>query len=159
MNKPIIFSVIILVVLILIGLIFDIGRKEPEPTDFKENIAVREIVSESAPLTSDMPIYVSSVKDGQEVLSPIKIVGKARGSWFFEASFPIELVDSDGNTIGRAIATADGDWMTTNFVNFTAELEYKKSTSTNRALLVLNKDNPSDDRRLDQSIFIPVILK
>ena len=45
------------------------------------------------------------------------------------------------------------------YVNFTASLEYSKSTSTKHALLILSKDNPSDNPEFDQSIFIPVILK
>jgi hypothetical protein len=45
------------------------------------------------------------------------------------------------------------------FIDFNSEIEFIKPTSTINAILVLMKDNPSDDPELSQSIFIPVILK
>jgi len=123
--------------------VFDWGRKE--------------VV---APTTlTELPIQVAFPKDNQDVRSPIKISGKARGSWFFEGSFPIDLVDASGNIIGQGIATSTSDWMTEDFIDFSSEISYTRPTSTARALLVLKKDNPSDNPDLDQSIFIPVILK
>lgn len=147
MKKTVISISAIVIAMVLTALVFDWGRREviaPE-TD--------------TVTTTDLPIFVNNVKENQEISSPLKIEGKARGFWFFEASFPIQLVDTDGNILATAIATADGEWMTTEFVNFTANLEYVKPTSTNHALLILNKDNPSGDPDKDQSIFIPVILK
>ncbi len=149
MKKSIIFTIIILIIITLLVLIFDIGRKEVKTPENDIN----------ATSTVGMPIVVNNIKDNQIVSNPIKIFGKARGNWFFEASFPIQLVDADGNILASTAAKADGDWMTTDFVNFSAELSYTKSTSTRRALLVLNKDNPSGNPDFDQSIFIPVILK
>ena len=149
MKKTVIISSIILVVIILIALIFDFGRKEVQAPELNSNTTS----------TIEMPIIVNNIKDNQQVSNPIKIEGKARGSWYFEASFPIELVDADGNIIATTIATAQSDWMVEDFVNFTAELNYVKSTSTKSALIILSKDNPSGNPDFDQSIFIPVILK
>jgi hypothetical protein len=143
MKKSIIISIIIIIAFILIALAFDWGRKE----------AVAPTVS------TELPIQVTMPKDNQTVSSPIEISGKAKGSWFFEGSFPIQLVDSSGNILGQGIATSTEDWMTENFINFSAEISYTKATSTRRALLVLSKDNPSDNPEFDQSIFIPLILK
>ena len=143
MKKSIIISLIIIIVFVLIALVFDWGRNKFPTT----------VVS------TELPIQVSTPKDNQEVGNPIKISGKAKGTWFFEGSFPIQLVDSSGNILGHGIATSTEDWMTENFINFSAEISYTKATSTKRALLVLSKDNPSDNPDLDQSIFVPVILK
>ena len=145
-----------MILIVLIVLVFDFGRREAIAPEL-EPVSTTEEFTNSP--TSDLPIFVSNIKENQIISSPIKIEGKARGYWFFEASFPIQLVDSNGNILATSIATADGDWMTTDFVNFTANLEYEKPTSTNRALLILNKDNPSGDPDKDQSIFITVILK
>ena len=157
MKKIIIYTVIIFVILILITLIFDWGRRG-EISQPNLNASTTEIVLENSTSTLIMPIVVN-IKDNQTVSNPIIIEGKARGNWFFEASFPIKLVDTSGNVISSTIGQATEDWMTTDFVSFIANLEYDKPTSTKRAMLVLSKDNPSGLPEHDQSIFIPVILK
>jgi len=149
MKRFIIFTVIILIIITLLVLVFDWGRRGTKLSE----------INVGSSSTTEMPIVVNNIKDNQVVSNPIKIVGKARGNWFFEASFPIQLVDADGNILASTAAKAESDWMTNDFVNFNAELTYTKATSTRRALLVLNKDNPSGNPDFDQSIFIPVILK
>jgi hypothetical protein len=146
MKKTIIITAVLIVMLTVIFLIFDIGRK----------LAIAPGVNAT---TTDVQIVVSYPEDNQEVSSPIKISGKARGNWFFEGSFPIQLVDTNGNTLGTSIATSSEDWMTTEFINFNSELSFEKSTSTRRAVLVLKKDNPSGISDFDQSVFVRVILK
>ena len=140
-------------------MMFDWGRSELIIPEADSNSSSTESFLQNSTSTVEMPIVINNIKDNQEVSNPIKIEGKARGSWFFEATFPIQLVDADGNILATTVARAESDWMTTDFVNFSANLEYVKSTSTNRALIVLSKDNPSDNPEFDQSIFIPVILK
>jgi hypothetical protein len=159
MKKIVIPTIIILVIIVLIALIFDWGRRDTPLPDGVEIIATTNTPEQNSSSTSDMPIIVDNIKDNQEVSSPLKIRGRARGNWFFEASFPVELVDIDGNVLAAAPAQALSDWMTTDFVNFSVTLNYTKSTSTNHALLVLSKDNPSGNPEFDQSIFIPVTLK
>ncbi len=78
----------------------------------------------------------------QEISNPLIVKGKARGSWFFEASFPVKLYDADGQLIGTGIAQAQDDWMTTDFVPFEALIDFD-SPKTKNGVLVLEKDNPS----------------
>lgn len=147
--KKIILTITIILALILIGtffLIFDFGRKI-KPQD--------EILNSS---TSTLPIEIN-IKDNQVVTNPIKIEGRVRGYWFFEGTFPIKLVSTNNEILGTAFGQSKTDWMTEDFVDFSADLEYIKSTSTNRALLILSKDNPSGNKELDQEIYIPVIIK
>ncbi len=142
----IIITIIILVAAIFMALTFDWGRRG--------NITA----TSTSTTTSDLPIVVFSPTENETVSSPIVITGKARGNWYFEAVFPIDLINSNGDIIGHGQARADSDWTTLDFVNFHAYIEYP-ATSTGRALLVLRKDNPSDNPEFDQSIFVPVILK
>jgi hypothetical protein len=86
------------------------------------------------------------------------VKGKARGFWYFEASFPIELQDEKGNRIAQSVAHADGDWMTTDFVSFTATMT-APSTYIGKATLILKKDNPSDMREKDASISFPITIE
>jgi hypothetical protein len=58
------------------------------------------------------------------VSSPLNISGEARGNWFFEASFPVVLVDWDGVVVAEGVAEAQGEWMTESFVPFVASLEF-----------------------------------
>lgn len=106
-------------------------------------------------------IVVDTPKNNMEVKSPVTITGKARGTWYFEASFPITIVDWDGKIIGEGHAEAQGDWMTTDFVPFKASITYVNATSSysNKGAIILKNDNPSGDPERDMSIEIPVVLK
>jgi hypothetical protein len=105
-------------------------------------------------------IVLESPLAGATISNPVKLSGKARGTWYFEASFPIDVVDWDGRIIGQGVAQANGDWMTEDFVPFTASIKFENATSTysKKATLVLKKDNPSGDRERDASLEVPVVL-
>lgn len=107
------------------------------------------------------PIVVTSPLRDQEITSPVTISGNARGMWFFEGSFPISIVNWDGLIIGEGIAQAEGEWMTENFVPFTAVISYTLATGTpyNRGAIILKKDNPSGLPEHDDAIEIPVTLQ
>ncbi|MCJ7786739.1 GerMN domain-containing protein, partial [Patescibacteria group bacterium] len=78
--------------------------------------------------------------------------------WFFEASFPIKLVDEKGNELGIAIAQAQSDWMTEDFVPFEAELHFELPV-TEKGTLILEKDNPSGLLENADELRIPVKFK
>jgi hypothetical protein len=96
------------------------------------------------------------------VASPLSITGQARGNWFFEASFPVYLTNWDGLIIAEGYATAEGEWMTTEFVPFTATLEFVTPYAEGnpdfmaRGSLILKKDNPSGLTENDDALEIPV---
>ncbi len=114
---------------------------------------------ESAPHSpaQNQNIIVDLPKPGERVSSPLKITGQAKGNWFFEASFPIELLDNAGNIIARTHADAKSDWMTTSFVPFEASLRFQKPPTAS-GLLILKKDNPSGLPQNDEQISIPVVF-
>jgi hypothetical protein len=103
-------------------------------------------------------IEVYSPIMGERISSPLIITGQARGNWYFEADFPIVLVDWDGLIIAEAIAQAQGDWMTEDFVPFRAEIEFEKPDYGERGTLILRKDNPSGLPENDDAIEIPVFF-
>ncbi len=104
-------------------------------------------------------IKLTSPLPGETVSSPLVIKGEARGTWFFEGSFPVTLVDWDGKIIAEAPATAMGEWMTTNYVPFTITLNFTKPAYGERGTIILRKDNPSDRRDLDAAIEVPIKFK
>lgn len=77
------------------------------------------------------------------ITSPLVVRGEARGNWFFEATFPVILTDWDGRIIAEGYAQADGEWMTPDFVPFTATIVFEKPAYGERGTLILKKDNPS----------------
>jgi len=93
-------------------------------------------------LTKDDLIKVKNFKLNQIIESPLIISGEARGTWYFEASFPVKIFDDDNNLLGSVTAQAQSDWMTEDFVPFNALLVFSTST-TEKGTLVLQKDNPS----------------
>lgn len=86
------------------------------------------------------------------------VMGKARGMWYFEASFPIELRDQNGKVIATGIAQAQGDWMTTEFVPYKAQISAPNSYM-GAATLVLKKDNPSGLPDKDASMLVPITIE
>lgn len=68
--------------------------------------------------------------------------GRAAGTWFAEATFPVRLLAGDGHELATANAVADESWMTTSYVPFHAELRLE-GTLPDRAMLVLERANPS----------------
>ncbi len=103
-------------------------------------------------------IMVESPKRDTVVSSPITITGEARGYWFFEASFPITIVNWNGLIIGEGIATADGEWMTEDFVPFSATITYTLPADTpyRRGAIIFKKDNPSGLPENDNALEIPI---
>ncbi|MBM3699457.1 MAG: hypothetical protein FJW68_00885 [Actinobacteria bacterium] len=112
---------------------------------------------ENANAQKDMAdlIVVDSPTPGQAISSPLTITGRARGTWYFEADFPIKLFDADGNLIASHYGQAQGEWMTEDFVPFIAEIVFE-APGTETGTLVLEKDNPSGLAEHDEKIEIPV---
>lgn len=100
-------------------------------------------------------IRIDSPRPNEIVGSPLVITGEARGRWFFEASFPVRLLDEKGKEIASGIATAQGEWMSEDFVPFTAELEFVLE-GNGKGTLILEKDNPSGLPENDDSLIVPV---
>ena len=108
------------------------------------------------PASLDDTIVVDAPLPQSVASSPLAISGRARGSWFFEASAPVSLQDASGTTIAIGHLTAQGDWMTTNYVPFTATLTFTKLATSTVGTLIFKNDNPSGDPAKDKVLEIPV---
>lgn len=100
-------------------------------------------------------IVVDSPASGAYVASPLTVTGRARGAWYFEASFPVQLLDGDGKVLASGPAQAQGDWMTQEFVPFKITLNFK-APGTAGGTLVLKKDNPSGLPEHDDELRLPI---
>lgn len=110
---------------------------------------------------ADLISLTSPVPNGI-IENPLTLSGMARGYWYFEASFPVILTNWDGLIIAEGYATAEGDWMTEEFVPFTANLEFESPyvegnpDFMKRGSLILKKDNPSGLPEHDDALEIPI---
>ncbi|MEK7493945.1 MAG: Gmad2 immunoglobulin-like domain-containing protein, partial [Patescibacteria group bacterium] len=103
-------------------------------------------------------IRVATPGPMEKIASPLTVKGEARGYWFFEASFPVRLRDGNGKEIAVGIAQAEKEWMTEEFVPFSATLTFTKP-STEKGTLVFQKDNPSGLPEHDDELRIPIIFE
>ncbi|TSC75726.1 MAG: hypothetical protein G01um101430_220 [Parcubacteria group bacterium Gr01-1014_30] len=109
-------------------------------------------------------IRLFSPKKGETIESPLVVKGEARGSWFFEANFPIVLTNWDGLIIAESFATAKSDWMTQDYVPFEAVLEFESPVFpgvdqehfSRRGYLILQKDNPSGLPENEDVLEVPI---
>ena len=174
MKKVIFVAILIIIVLIATIIVWEniFIEKPLSVTNFEECLNLGYPILETYPRQCKAPngtftedignvlekqnlIRVSKPQPNEAIKNPLEITGEARGYWFFEASFPIKLVDENGKELGRTIAQAKSDWMTENFVPFEAKLEFQTS-ETNRGVLILEKDNPSGLPEHADELRIPV---
>lgn len=150
--------VILLLFLVIVVLAFaflpkkqeEVQNANPEPTAPVTDIEVVQ------PAQKDDLIVLDSPLPGSTITSPLTITGKARGNWFFEATFPVILTDWDGLIIAEGYAEAQGEWMTTEYVPFVAKLTFTKPNTavSTRGSLILKKANASGEPRFDNALEI-----
>ncbi|MDO8571583.1 MAG: GerMN domain-containing protein [bacterium] len=121
--------------------------RTPDGRTFVEDIG-------NEPDTNDQ-IRVTSPRPNQVITSPLEIVGEARGNWYFEASFPVKLVDAKGHVLAVMPIMTEKDWMTTAFVPFKAALVFS-APETETGTLILEKDNPSGLAQYADKLSIPI---
>jgi len=133
---------------------------EPElPADLRAHIESK----------SDL-IVVDYPKPLQTITSPITVRGMARGTWFFEADFPLYLVNWDGLIIAQSHASAvldpndpESTWMTEDFVEFEGTLEFENPSFeqefSQRGTIIFQRDNPSGLPENDDALEIPIMFE
>jgi hypothetical protein len=155
---------VILAILVLLGIgYFFIQRggtdvvtyPTPQSNNNNGNTYATPYATPAATSTTSTMVRGVSVQPNSIVKSPLTVTGEARGNWYFEASFPIKILDAAGKVLGQAPAQAQGEWMTTNFVPFKALIAFATST-TDTGTLVIEKDNPSGLPQNAAEVRIPI---
>lgn len=139
----------------------------PPPSPSQDTAPVQILEETAATTTADGALFPEALSSKVNVTVPLRnaivgnvfeVRGEAPGNWFFEASFPIQLRDSEGNVLARGIANAEGEWMTTEQVPFLAKIELEKFYE-GTATLVLLRDNPSGLPENDDSLEVPLTIQ
>lgn len=124
---------------------------------FLSKITVPGISSDNSPSSAKNPdISIYFPQPGQEINSPFQIMGTAKGLWYFEGVFPVQLMDADGNQMGQTIqARASSEWTTEDFVPFSAVLTFENPPTATGILRFMN-DNPSGLPEKQKHFDVPV---
>ncbi len=148
---------------------------ESEVSNFEECVAAGNPVMESYPrqCASNGETYVENIgnelamidqiivnypRPNNEVEESFLLSGEARGTWFFEAEFPVKLLDEDGNVLFSGPVMTDMDWMTESFVPFQTEIVFNRPASE-KGTLILEKANPSGLEENAAQLEVPVVFK
>ncbi|OGC69561.1 hypothetical protein A2415_03230 [candidate division WWE3 bacterium RIFOXYC1_FULL_39_7] len=145
MSKKLTFA--LLAPALVIAVILILNLLSPQKTEI---VNIEPLPAEETP-----EIIVDTPKPNDVVTSPLVVKGRARGTWYFEAEFPITLYYGVKDSSVTVNAFALGEWMTEDYVDFEVVINFPVPPE-NDGLLVLNKNNPSDLREQDKSLSIPL---
>lgn len=110
---------------------------------------------------SSEDIIITTPVPEQKVNSPIQVAGKVRGSWLFEATAPVAIVDWDGRIIGESYIESEGEWMTEDFVPFVGSISYDLPIDSYSSLgtVIFRRANPSGLPQNDSTVEVSVDLR
>lgn len=108
--------------------------------------------------TTSKTISVSLPYPGAVVGKELAVVGQAERSWYFEGTFPIQVLAANGSLLATGTARAEGNWMTTDLVPFKASIKIPESY-IGEGTIVLKKSNASGLSENDASISFPIRIE
>lgn len=136
----VIAGVIILVAVYGAWNAYDNNTVQPETDSATTTSPILDAQPEAAEIRN--VIVVERPLIDEQVSSPLTVIGDARGTWYFEATAPMRLEDANGNVIAQGFVTAQGEWMTEDFVPFEGTLTFS-APATDTGTVVLERSNPS----------------
>lgn len=143
---------VIVIILLVAGIFYFVfannPTKNPDVTipDTTNNGQTPETPNTNPPEASKM-ITVTSPKEGDTVNASagFSVAGKAVGGWFFEASAPVRIYSKNGTLLQGTYITAQGEWMTSNFVDFKGQIQPFLTNGATEGYILFENDNPSDN--------------
>lgn len=139
-TNKIIFILIIIIILIFV---FNF---------YQRSITLKKIKDAENLIVIEYPEPYGKVK------SPVLIKGKARGYFFFEANFPIKIIDENGNVLVSDYIDTKENWMTENFVFFEKYINVNFG-KTKRGFIVFERANPSGLKENEFLLYLPVYFE
>lgn len=170
---------ILIIAILALGIIYFISIRnknntvQQSITNYQECVDAGNLILESYPaqcITADKQHFTQDIgnelevnnlirsenpRPNQVISSPLEISGEAVGNWFFEASFPAVLLDSNGQELAVLPITTQSEWMTNSFVPYKGTMIFT-IPNTPTGTLILKKDNPSGLPENDNELRIPV---
>jgi hypothetical protein len=146
---------ILIIVAAIILFVLPGNTKAPTIENQATTTPAAETPAQEGPSLDNL-LTVDSLRNGDTVASPLTVTGSARGTWYFEASFPVEIKNASGTVIAQGPAQAQGDWMTQDYVPFSITLTFPAQAAGSHGTVVLHNDNPSGNPATAKSLEIPV---
>lgn len=88
-------------------------------------------------------LTLNGINQGDSVEMGTVLTGSIVGNWYFEAEFPVRVLNSNMEIVDTLVARAQDDWMTDEMVPFELELDFDL-TEVSEITLRFEKSNPSD---------------
>ena len=148
-------TTISILIIVAALILFVLPGNTKAPTTNNQATTTPVVQAPQNPQFEDM-LVVESLRNNATIASPLTITGKARGGWYFEASFPVQVKNASGTVIAEGPAQAQGEWMTEQFVPFKITLTFPTQAAGSKGTVVLHNDNPSGLPENDKSLEIPV---
>ncbi|HVV39076.1 MAG TPA: Gmad2 immunoglobulin-like domain-containing protein [Candidatus Paceibacterota bacterium] len=139
-------GIAIVVVILVVGGMYLFAPQAKAPTNSNPDTTIP---------TGNENVSVSSPAPKATITSPVTIVGEAKG-YYFEASFPIDILDQNGNVIGQGHAEAQSDWMTPDWVPFKAVVSFTSPGAGKTGTIRLRNDNPSGEPANEKHFDLPI---
>jgi hypothetical protein len=149
MKKPILIAAVLVIALSGGAVFYFYSRSQTTPTP-----AAPPIPEKFTPIQNN-DIIIEDPLPGATVASPLTVRGSARGTWFFEASFPVILENRSGKVLAQTPAQTMENWMTADFIPFSATLVFDTANDF-IGTLIFKKDNPSGLPQYDKEVRVPV---
>lgn len=130
-----------MLLLLTAGCYFERNESYEEEDEYEQ--ASEEETEEASENGAGIRISEPDEGDTIDPSTGVTLTGEARGPWFFEGVFPVKIYDAEGNLLAQTQAVAIDDWMTTDWVSFTATIETFDVGDATSGTLVFEKDNPS----------------
>lgn len=151
-NTVSIISIIILSVL-LVGIAYisqneslcckyELCKQLTTICDSQEEIDEEEKIGGEVLSEKGQKIYLENIKSGDTVDIGYEVKGEAPGSWFFEGSFPVRVLNIQGEVVSTFVATTYDDWMNETTVPFSVIIDFPLEQE-GAYVLQFEKSNPS----------------
>ena len=134
-------------------------EKEIIKIEVKDQVEVStQIERKSIKINVKDRIEVATPRPNQAISSPLLVTGKARGTWFFEATATLLVTDNEENILAKNYIQTAENWMTEDFLDFTGTIEFElpENLSNKNGFVIFQYQNPSGLPKNDAAIKIPV---
>lgn len=151
-----VFLTIIVLLALALGALYLITRDSDTQDDTDTSTTTPSIL-----VYKDL-IKVTEPQRGDKVGNTIEVEGEARGQWYFEASFPIDIVDANNVILAQGFAQAQGEWMTTDYVPFKGKITIPSEAVPQPGAslrIIFHKDNPSGLPENEDSVSLTVVFE
>lgn len=114
-----------------------------------------ETITEQKVENKEYGLILDNLKNNDLINSPLSISGKVDSNWFFEASFPVKILDNNRNIIKETTATTKEDWTKDGQISFNVNVEFDPKDFIS-GFMILRNDNPSGLKENIKSLEVPI---